>query len=528
MGLARDRLKIACPPLHSTLERSWEIALNEWLPALGVQSDSFNSYPHLRNLEIHLDRLMAAAEVLPATRGIQLLSPIECYVLLSSILFHDIGRLHAIQDHGLESAKIIRSKHSALGIESEELANTVARICRFHTVPANKVQEALAQLSTVVIDPYGDIRERGCAALLTLVDHLDSAFTRVLPEYVKSFSQIETVGAFRKAVRGVEVDLTGQLVKVVLGKDIWVEKPNPVPIQLIANPDLIRGATGGMAAGFETHQQFEKSFQSLLKKESKAYGGKNPSLIKAICKKKTAFTQAEWAVARQLVFLERLTPGPIPPWVFRKLDHQKVVCKPLSCDHKKQNAKNQSASPWAHEMLLAVLMGNTRENTEALLSIRSTLTAMGIPIRRWLLEYDEHLFNELGEETCEPIFFIDYLIEVAQNMWKLSTEVFGHNEFSYETLAGQMRETNADKIARAVRRLDILVREDDPNERMQTWVSHDNQPRQSGLWVGQKSWKWEVKQYPSTKSAFAKCKFATIDSVKERIRMLSEPTEGEG
>lgn len=42
--------------------RNWDIAWQEWLFALDVNQDSFNSYPHLRNVEDYLDELVTAPE----------------------------------------------------------------------------------------------------------------------------------------------------------------------------------------------------------------------------------------------------------------------------------------------------------------------------------------------------------------------------------------------------------------------------------------------------------------------------------
>jgi hypothetical protein len=178
MGLLRDRLKETSPQLYAALERSWEIALNEWLPAIGMQRDSFNSYPHLRNLEIYLDKLAAAYEARPTSEGQALLLPAELYVMLASILFHDIGRIRKGEHHGEKSGKIIEKEHAALGIVSEEMAHTIAKVCEFHDLSAKKARDKMSQLSIIVVDPYGSIRERCCAALLMLIDHIDGTFTR--------------------------------------------------------------------------------------------------------------------------------------------------------------------------------------------------------------------------------------------------------------------------------------------------------------------------------------------------------------
>ncbi len=514
MGISRTRLQAAYPDLYSALEHSWEIAFNEWLPALGVQLDSFNSYPHLRNLENHLDRLLRDFDSYPIAKGAVLLTPIELYIVLSSILFHDIGRIRVKHDHGRESAKIIREEYHALGIVSEELAHTIARICIFHDVPPAKAEGAMAMLSTIAVDPYGEIRERGCAALLTLFDHLDGAFTRVLPEYIKSFDQIETIGAFRKVVRGVEMDLTGQMVKVVLGADIWELPSKPVPIQFAINGE--RDLPDYFA------ETIRNGSINILRKDGIKAFQNVPPLIKGICGEKTKFGIAEWGIARQLFFLEKRSETPNGDKIICHLNGTPVVNNPRPKKAHPKKAPLRDECPWKHEMLLAVLLGNTRENAESVRSIRGILSALGIPIRQWFLEFDEHLFNEFGMETCEPIFCKDYLVEVAQNMWRLSTEVFGQDDFSYETLAGQMSEPDVERIRRAVRRLGILLRDDAPNAHLRTRKPIDSSTY-NALWVGQNRWKWQS-QYTETGSE-KQCRFCSLEDVTIRVGLLAEPTD---
>jgi hypothetical protein len=100
MGRLRKILRETIPELADALERSWTIALDEWLAAMSPSSDSFNSYPHLRNHEKHLERIWLAYERHHGASAPPLLSPVEIYVMLSSILFHDIGRTLTSTDHG--------------------------------------------------------------------------------------------------------------------------------------------------------------------------------------------------------------------------------------------------------------------------------------------------------------------------------------------------------------------------------------------------------------------------------------------
>ena len=212
----RERLRHSAPELHQTLERCWEIALNEWIPAMGIKRDSYNSYPHLRNLENYLTQLIRQFEGRNPDQ--ELLSPVELYVLLSAILFHDIGRLYDSADgHAEGSYRLVIDQAASLGLHSPELARTIARICRAHGYGSEDYAGWERELTTTVIDPYGEIRERVLAAILTLVDHLDSSHLRVLPLYLRATRRPEIVGAFREVVRGTRIDLEGRCIRVVLG-----------------------------------------------------------------------------------------------------------------------------------------------------------------------------------------------------------------------------------------------------------------------------------------------------------------------
>ena len=58
MNVLREQLRSQSPELNAALERSWEVAFDEWLPAVSPSKDSFNSYPHIRNLENYLTKLV--------------------------------------------------------------------------------------------------------------------------------------------------------------------------------------------------------------------------------------------------------------------------------------------------------------------------------------------------------------------------------------------------------------------------------------------------------------------------------------
>ena len=98
----RTRLQENNPELADALERSWKVAQEEWLPTIGLNRDSFNSYPHIRNLELHLERLLfSETEGTLVIEKIGLTS-LELYLLLAGVLFHDIGRTKGKDAHHIE------------------------------------------------------------------------------------------------------------------------------------------------------------------------------------------------------------------------------------------------------------------------------------------------------------------------------------------------------------------------------------------------------------------------------------------
>jgi hypothetical protein len=119
---------------------------------------------------------------------------------------------------------------------------------------------------------------------------------------------------------------------------------------------------------------------------------------------------------------------------------------------------SREPTPWPADILLAIILGNCRENAEALRAIREALWSMGIPVEAWLVERKDRLFNEFGVETHEPKFSRSDLAWTAQCMRNLSTRVpSGGDRFSYEALASEANEPDVAKIRRIVQRLRSLM-----------------------------------------------------------------------
>lgn len=218
MSLLRERLKVDCPELWHALEHSWEVATTRWLPRVdsASSSESFNSYPHIKNLETHLDRIVVAYEQYQtATRESAVtfaFSPVETYVICAAILFHDMGRMKESDDHGRNTKEILlgEGRYAELGIPSIELAEPVADICEFHTArPLNSTR-----LLSTAVHPYGIVRTHELAALLLLVDEMDDTFNRTLLSCLEV--QSDTKAQFRRVIREVYLDPRRQTIFTVL------------------------------------------------------------------------------------------------------------------------------------------------------------------------------------------------------------------------------------------------------------------------------------------------------------------------
>lgn len=74
--------------LYCAFERLTDIAKLEWLPSVNSNMGSYNSMPHLLNIENILSDILQNT---PCGKTFSI-NTIECYVLLCSIWLHDIDK----------------------------------------------------------------------------------------------------------------------------------------------------------------------------------------------------------------------------------------------------------------------------------------------------------------------------------------------------------------------------------------------------------------------------------------------------
>jgi hypothetical protein len=222
MNTLRNRLEELDKGLYGAYLNSYEMAMKQWLPYIEPHVGSYNSYPHVCNMEFYLDEIFFNTVKRDAGDMIEL-SAAEIYLLLNAVLFHDIGKAYVKSfkktnpgkhfDHAAKSEEVILQKWSQLGIVSEEMAFHLADICLFHDEGGDQFDDINKKLHTVYIDKYGEIRVRSVAALLLLADHLDTTYSRTPPDFIGDKGQI---GEFRKKIKGVRINFCSKMVCTAL------------------------------------------------------------------------------------------------------------------------------------------------------------------------------------------------------------------------------------------------------------------------------------------------------------------------
>ena len=449
MASLRDQLKEASPELHHALLKSWDIAVNQWLPAISPSQDSYNSRPHLRNIEKYLEDIIQ--EVNSDLSHDFFLNPCEIYIILSAILFHDIGRVLKRgqtkknqaeynniklpdgpkikpKNHAEASSLMIRKDWGRFGIYSEELADIIHRICYFHD-PEN-LNDINYELINKRIDPYGMIRGKALCSLLILGDQMDTAYQRVKPKYIQPVEQSGIKAAFRHHVKSVNY--------------------NPVAQMLVLSVD---------------------SFNDNIKQPSV----NNNSLC-------------------QLFQFQNVSDAILT-------DEHREIIKGNNIIKGKKNYD---------DMDIAILVMQSAHSINKILKthIQQDLLKLGIPLRSCLIEYNDILFTHFGDISYEPVLHSDYLKSIASSMWSLCSQIFGPQEFSYETLASEVRESNIDKIKMAVRRLSII-------SGLELLFDNYSELPISPISSNENSWSWCIETVEN-----AKCAVLNIEKLKMVIESL--------
>lgn len=516
MGMLRQRLKDSSPVLFACLERSWCIALDWWLHAVPVQLGSANSVPHLRNVERHLDEIIAAFEELPGTTYVDRLTPAEIYVLLSAVLFHDVGRTQ-LGEHGKKGDQLLHNRYAHFGIPSAELADVLGSICEFHNSSMETREEQLRKLSVTSIEPYGHIRIPFIASLLVLADCMDAGYTRSLPDFlVDDHDKRGIVGRFRRGIRGVYVDAGARMIRTVLADERTAEQGRGRGSMTTAGKFTV-GAPGKWLSDWIAYKFNAVEMAGALKPwiSQECFS----DLLHDIRKEPVVKTnprsgvwtyfdkRGEFIDNKQLWPILKKGPADIEKVLTILLTLGLVQLEQLKPPEAEDN-KNPEGGPYPARGDLAIVIGDTYANRHVLGIIKNTLAAEGVVLSSWVIERDQRIYNALGELTYEPILTLEFLKRTIKGMWALSTAVFGTSSFSYRDLAAYIGEPDERRVEYAVHR-----------------IASTNTTPEKKDWVVARggSWEWCVDRLSEDK---APCALTGVEELWKKVRQaLHEPNE---
>lgn len=208
-----DDLSSLNPVLFATYKKTEEVAINHWYPGMSQSNGSVNSYPHVQGIIYQL------SIVIYHPQCVITLTDVELYLLLTSILLHDIGKVRQKFDHGKASRDLIKDHWAELKIENEQIQYIIQNICHLHDREGDAFQTVYQLLpADEYIDRYGRVRPRLLGALLYLGDHMDNSYTRTIPE--------EFTNHFRKNVLGVHFQPEQQMITTVIPPEAFFHPVN--------------------------------------------------------------------------------------------------------------------------------------------------------------------------------------------------------------------------------------------------------------------------------------------------------------
>ena len=225
-----------------------KMAYKHWIPLLGHDKGSLTGPAHLINVETQVCSILSKTKMVS-------LSQVESYVLLSSIIYHDFGKiynkpkqnsskknsqLHAFLEeeyelsesegegdgHAYRSALGLMNKYNELGFSDFQLVKCIAIICAAHNYSAAKSLEKKGYIENVYLDHYGLIRLGWLSALLVFADELDNSFHRTAPEWIEGLDRNKSKGKIRAKLNGCEIDELGKLLIVHVGEDFSMSFAN--------------------------------------------------------------------------------------------------------------------------------------------------------------------------------------------------------------------------------------------------------------------------------------------------------------
>lgn len=252
-----DILKDRSPLLAKHLAEIRARAEEDWIHFLGEDKGSHTGCVHLRNVERNANKIVPDSYKESFSDG-------EIFLLLASILLHDIGKIVPKDvpvdplacpdargkwgfrcplkewDHHCASKRLIDEQWAILGLPDARIAGYCGLLAYSHGAaePLDKARTCLGNQNCVLenprmddyrntsLEPYGDLRIPLLAAILRIADETENCWTRALRReafeiYKKSGKNLSK--AFRRNVEDVTFDHDGRCV--IMHVPGWAE-PN--------------------------------------------------------------------------------------------------------------------------------------------------------------------------------------------------------------------------------------------------------------------------------------------------------------
>jgi len=234
-----DLLREKSPDLADQLDLIKDRGMETWLPMLPFDRGSHSGYPHIRNVERNVDKIVPDDVKEKFSVG-------EMFLLLCAVFLHDIGKIvpsykhcpidgelientickfnskdyEAADIHHKQSCDIIRQAWGMLGFSDERISEYCAVLAYCHCLKKQPTEEDLKYIGrsykNTSLEPYGYLRIPLLVEILRLADETDNSWMRSVSKYfyerIDTQSYSSLIKAFRRWIEDVEFCHQGKCV----------------------------------------------------------------------------------------------------------------------------------------------------------------------------------------------------------------------------------------------------------------------------------------------------------------------------
>lgn len=486
-----DELAVLNPVLYATYKKTEEVAINHWYPGMAQSNGSVNSYPHVQGIINQLGLVIYHPQCAIT------LTDVELYLLLTSILLHDIGKVKQKEDHGAGSRDLIRKHWAELKIENEQIQYIIQNICYLHDRKTNDFPGAYQRLPVdEYIDRYGKVRPRLLGALLYLGDHMDNSYTRTISE--------EFTNHFRKNVLGVHFQPEQQLITTVIHPEAFLHLPKDDEKKILYSLDYVQETMGPLGFYFKEkseeikehrEEQHTVDLEALLYLMRDTYDNDQclPNIRNELYVLGMPIKKWMLECEGQLFLVQKRKDESAIEFLSGEMMGQVIAILREKPNSRKDNEKKRRLQPELIRVLNSIDFqpndgGNNlvkayeayqKIDKQALNPVSTLETVETLPHANEALAalqiFDicpQYALKKGGDSTrdtlivpcyhaalsVEPLTGFEYCKRVLTAMHDISTTIFAKSFFSYTDICNYMREDpkNAGKVMSAVRRLSYL------------------------------------------------------------------------